>query len=92
VKLTTDLHLVPRSKNAWSYTATPQVHLHGVVLSLKKQRNNFTFTLPLPLPFTFTCTEMFQVVLCIENWIRSQHLALFFSSSIDGFTTVIIVM
>jgi hypothetical protein len=24
VKLTTRLHLVPRSKNAWSYTSTPQ--------------------------------------------------------------------
>jgi hypothetical protein len=24
VKLTTHLHLVPRSKNAWSYTSTPQ--------------------------------------------------------------------
>jgi hypothetical protein len=24
VKLTTHLHLVPRSKNEWSYTSTPQ--------------------------------------------------------------------
>jgi len=32
-KLTTHLHLVPRSKNAWSYTSTPQVRLHGMVLS-----------------------------------------------------------
>jgi hypothetical protein len=34
VKLTTHLLLVPRSKNAWSYTSTPPVRLHGVVLSL----------------------------------------------------------
>jgi len=27
---------VPRSKNAWSYTSTPPIRLHGVVLSLKK--------------------------------------------------------
>jgi len=27
------LHLVPRSKNEWSYTSTPPIHLHGVVLS-----------------------------------------------------------
>jgi hypothetical protein len=27
------LHLVPRSKNEWSYTSTPPVRLHGVVLS-----------------------------------------------------------
>jgi hypothetical protein len=32
VKLTTHLHLVPRSKNEWSYTSTPQIRLHGVVL------------------------------------------------------------
>jgi hypothetical protein len=24
---------VPRSKNAWSYTSTPSIHLDGVVLS-----------------------------------------------------------
>jgi len=33
VKLTTHFHLVPRSKNAWSYTCTSQIRLHGVVLS-----------------------------------------------------------
>jgi hypothetical protein len=27
------LHLVPRSKNAWSCTSTPPIRLHGVVLS-----------------------------------------------------------
>jgi hypothetical protein len=32
VKLTTHLHLVPRSKNVWSYTSTPPICLHGVVL------------------------------------------------------------
>jgi len=35
------LHLVPRSKNEWSYTSTPPLHLHGVVL---KAQGNFTFT------------------------------------------------
>jgi len=24
---------VPRSKNAWNYTSTPPIRLHGVVLS-----------------------------------------------------------
>jgi hypothetical protein len=33
VKLTTHLHLVPRSKNEWSYTSTPLIRLHGVVFS-----------------------------------------------------------
>jgi hypothetical protein len=32
-------------KNAWSYTSTPPISLHGAVLSLKKKhRDNFTFT------------------------------------------------
>jgi hypothetical protein len=33
VKLTIYLHLVPRSKYAWSYTSTPPIRLHGVVLN-----------------------------------------------------------
>jgi hypothetical protein len=33
VRLTTHLHLVPRSKNEWSYTSTPPIRLHDVVLS-----------------------------------------------------------
>jgi len=32
VKLTTHLHLVPRSKNELSCTSTPPIRLHGVVL------------------------------------------------------------
>jgi len=31
--LTTHLHLMPGSKNAWSYTSTPPVRLHGVAIS-----------------------------------------------------------
>jgi hypothetical protein len=33
VKLTTHLHLVPKSKNEWSYTSTSPTRLNGVVLS-----------------------------------------------------------
>jgi len=33
IKLTTHLHLVPRSKNVQSYTSTPPLQIHGVVLS-----------------------------------------------------------
>jgi hypothetical protein len=29
-------------KNAWIYTSTPPIRLHGVVLSSKKRRVNFT--------------------------------------------------
>jgi hypothetical protein len=41
VKLTTRLHLVPRSKNEWSYTTTPQYAF--MVWCLVKHRDNFTF-------------------------------------------------
>jgi len=33
MNLTTQLHLVPRSKNAWSYNSSPPIGLHGVVLN-----------------------------------------------------------
>jgi hypothetical protein len=54
VKLTTHLHLVPRSKNAWSYTFTPPTRVHGVVLNLKTKAAQgqlylFTFNLPIHL-------------------------------------------
>jgi hypothetical protein len=43
VKLTTHLHLVPRSKNEWSYASAPQyAFMAGVQL---KHRDNFAFTL-----------------------------------------------
>jgi hypothetical protein len=42
VKLTTHLLLVPRSKNGWSYTSTPQ-YLFMAWCSVK-YRDNFTFT------------------------------------------------
>jgi len=52
------LHLVPKSKNTWNYTSTPQIRLHGVLLSLKKkQKDNFT------LPYSFVNT-------CLLSWRR----------------------
>jgi len=33
-------------KNAWSYTSTTPIRLHGLLLSEKKFRDYFTFTLP----------------------------------------------
>jgi hypothetical protein len=36
VKLTTHIHLVPRSHNERSYTSIPPIRLHGGVLGLKK--------------------------------------------------------
>jgi hypothetical protein len=32
VKLATHLYLMLRSKDAWSYTPSPPIYLHGVVL------------------------------------------------------------
>jgi hypothetical protein len=42
VKLTTHLHLVPRSNNEWNYTSTPQ-YAFIAWCSDKKHRENFTF-------------------------------------------------
>jgi len=48
VKLTIYLHLVPTSKNAWSYISTPQyAFMEGCLV---KYRDNFTFTLPYKIP------------------------------------------
>jgi len=55
VKLTTHLHLVPRSKNEWSYISTPQYVF--TVWCLVKYRGNFTFTL------TFTFMTEFEVTI-----------------------------
>jgi len=58
VKLTTHLHLVPKSKNAWRYTSTPQYA--SMVWSSAKRKEcrqlYFTVTLPCPniLPRTLT--------------------------------------
>jgi hypothetical protein len=46
VRLTTHHDLMPKTKNEWSYTCTPPIRLHGVVLSLKKKAQGqlyFTF-------------------------------------------------
>jgi len=43
VKLTTHLHLLPKSKNAWSYTSIPQYVL--IAWCLVKHRDNFNFYL-----------------------------------------------
>jgi hypothetical protein len=42
VKLTTHLHLVPKSENAWSYTLTPQYALMGWCL-IKAQRQLYLY-------------------------------------------------
>jgi len=44
VKLTTHLHLMPRSKDEWSYTSIPQCTFMAGYLV--KHSDNFTFTLP----------------------------------------------
>jgi hypothetical protein len=60
VKLTTHLHLVLRSKSEWSYTSTPPILLHGVVLSLK-HRDNFTFTFQFQLQTTWWARPIWQL-------------------------------
>jgi hypothetical protein len=46
--------------NAWSYTSTPSICIHGMVLS--KYRDNFTFTLP-SLITIFAKNTFAQIVL-----------------------------
>jgi hypothetical protein len=46
ISISLSLHVVPRSKNVWSYISTPPIRLHGVVFSKKKPRDNFAFVLP----------------------------------------------
>jgi hypothetical protein len=47
MKLTTHLHIVPKTKNEWSYTSTTQYAF--IVWCLIKHRDNFTF-----LPHLYT--------------------------------------
>jgi hypothetical protein len=44
VKLITHLHLVPRSKNEWSYTSIPQYAFIAWCSVKKKHRGNFILT------------------------------------------------
>jgi hypothetical protein len=46
MKLTTHLHPVLRSNNEWSYTSTPTICLHGMVLRQKKKKKSTGTTLP----------------------------------------------
>jgi hypothetical protein len=45
--LTTYLHLVPRSKNVWCYTFTPQYLFMAWCLVKLRDNFNFTFTFKL---------------------------------------------
>jgi hypothetical protein len=45
MNLTTHPHLVPKSKNEWSYTVIPLIRLHGVVLSEAQGQLYFNYFL-----------------------------------------------
>jgi hypothetical protein len=62
VNLTTHLHLVPRSKNAWSYTFTPQYTF--MARCLVKHMDNFTF-----LPFTKSSSGLWRRVV-LSRWMQ----------------------
>jgi hypothetical protein len=55
VKLTTHLHLVLRSKNAWSCISTPPIRF--MAWCLVKHRDNFTFTL-----LSLSCNKLFLLI------------------------------
>jgi len=60
--LTAHLHLVPRSKNAWNYTSTPPIRLHGVVLSYKKAQGQLYLCLTLTHPLCHLVSKVFNTV------------------------------
>jgi hypothetical protein len=74
---------MPKSKNAWSYTSTPAVRLHGVVLSLKKkklvERTNYdtphctVFSGLLPLPPSYVQISFQHPVLKHSQSVFSFH-------------------
>jgi hypothetical protein len=54
------LHVVPRSKNAWSYTSTPPMCIHGVVLGKKSTGTT------LPYLFMYICMYVcMYVCVCV---------------------------
>jgi hypothetical protein len=62
VKITTHLHLLPRSKNAWSYISTPQ-NINSWRGAQLKHRGKFTFTLDVFTMAIFSvhfCTRIHQ--------------------------------
>jgi len=76
VKLTTHLHLGPRSKNEWSYTFNPQYAF--MVWCLVKRRDNFTFTL--------ICFFMNSLLTCYYRYQVSSIIKYFnFATFIEGF-------
>jgi len=56
-------HLVPRSKNAWSYTSTPQYVF--MAWCLVKHRDNFTFTFTF-LPLTWIQKNWHKIKLWVQ--------------------------
>jgi hypothetical protein len=63
-RLEADLSPPSSTMNEWSYTSTPSICLHGVVLSLKKKhRYIFTFT----LPYHNTCKIVKPIYICYSG-------------------------
>jgi hypothetical protein len=50
-------------KNAWSYTSTSPIRLHGVVL-----RDNFTFHMYLKLPMHVACASLITLIVSGEAY------------------------
>jgi hypothetical protein len=85
VKLTTHLHLVPRSKNAWSYTSTLQYVF--MAWCLVKHRYNFTFTFTNLLSttlyydtVTFLIHSLSTIALLSQNCFHFMHVSAPFPS------------
>jgi hypothetical protein len=87
VKLTTHLHLVPRSKNAWSHTSTPPIRLHGAVLS-ETQGQLYLLRVLSSLPISATLVQLlFQQHLIARYSYRFRLLMLLNFASVQMFST-----
>jgi len=64
MKLTTHFHLVPRPKNEWSYTSTPQ---YAFMAWCSEHGDNFTFT------FTFNANG--QKYICDTMFLSATQYA-----------------
>jgi len=76
---TTDKVQKHNSFNAWSYTSTPSIRLHGVVLIKHKDKFTFTFTLNLSVfrncGFGRMNSDEGNAIPLLDRWLHAAHLS-----------------
>jgi hypothetical protein len=79
-KLTTHLHLVLRSKNAWSYISTPPILLPLMSIQNIVYLTIWQLVMPLLVTLGFDA-----ITLSTDNYIETGKLKLTFSSNLTNF-------